>query len=176
MTTDSGPSDSIRRDIVLTRTIDAPVESVWDAWTDPDRIAGWWGPTGFTSPWCKVDLRVGGRYVLAMRSPDFMGGRELYTSGTYTAIAHPDRLEFTQWLSDEDGDGIDPATLGFPPDFPPEITTTVRFESVGEETRLTVTESDWPVGPMLEMSELGLGQTLDKLVAMLGSGSTRVGN
>jgi uncharacterized protein YndB with AHSA1/START domain len=167
MTTDSLPAGATRRDIVLRRTIGAPIDAVWDAWTDPDQVARWWGPTGFTSPSCKVDLRVGGRYVWAMRSPDFQESRVFYTSGTYTKIARPDRLEFTQGLSDEAGERIDPGALGFPPDFPRDVRTVLTFESEGDATRLTVTELDWPVGPMLEMSELGLGQSLDKLVALL---------
>jgi len=38
-------------DMVLTRTFDAPVEAVWRAWTEPELVKRWWGPTGFPHPW-----------------------------------------------------------------------------------------------------------------------------
>jgi uncharacterized protein YndB with AHSA1/START domain len=50
-------------DLVITRVFDAPREAVWKAWTDPKRFMRWWGPKGFTSPACKIDLRVGGKYL-----------------------------------------------------------------------------------------------------------------
>ena len=39
-----------KRDLVVTRTFDAPIESVWAAWTDPKHVMQWWGPIGFTCP------------------------------------------------------------------------------------------------------------------------------
>ena len=44
-----------KRDVVITRTFDAPVEQVWKAWTEPEFVMRWWGPTGFTSPSCKMN-------------------------------------------------------------------------------------------------------------------------
>ena len=162
------PTDSpTRQDIVLTRIIDAPVERVWEAWTDPEQVVRWWGPTGFTSPSSVIDLRDGGMYVFAMRAPDFQGGSTMYSGGVYTKVVPLERLEFTQGLTDKDGNRIDPTTLGMPPDFPDAIRTVLTFERLGDATRLTATEYDWTVGPMLDMSEAGLSQSLDKLVALL---------
>lgn len=64
---DSSLNESAGRDIVITRVFDAPRELVWKAWTDPEHLMRWWGPKEFTSPACKVDLRVGGKYVFCMR-------------------------------------------------------------------------------------------------------------
>src|SRR4030095_2995620 len=44
-----------KHDLVITRVFDAPIEQVWKAWTDPAFVMRWWGPTGFTSPSCKID-------------------------------------------------------------------------------------------------------------------------
>jgi uncharacterized protein YndB with AHSA1/START domain len=44
-------------DIVITRVLDAPRSDVFTAWTDPERMKQWWGPNGFTMPYCKIDLR-----------------------------------------------------------------------------------------------------------------------
>jgi uncharacterized protein YndB with AHSA1/START domain len=47
-------------ELVITRVFDAPRELVWNAWTEPERVKRWWGPEGFTAPFCRIDLRVGG--------------------------------------------------------------------------------------------------------------------
>jgi hypothetical protein len=64
-----------KRDLVITRLFDAPIEVVWKAWTDPEYVMRWWGPTGFTSPSCKIDFREGGKFIFHMRAPkEFQGG------------------------------------------------------------------------------------------------------
>jgi uncharacterized protein YndB with AHSA1/START domain len=57
-------------EIRITRVYDAPVEAVWDAWTDPEQIAEWWGPRGFTLTTHSKDLRPGGNWVYTMHGPD----------------------------------------------------------------------------------------------------------
>jgi uncharacterized protein YndB with AHSA1/START domain len=62
---ETGPQD---QQVEITRVFDAPRQLVFDAWTDPDQVARWWGPDGFHTPpeTVEIDLRVGGRYHLAM--------------------------------------------------------------------------------------------------------------
>ena len=156
-----------REDLVVTRIIDAPIEVVWTAWTDPDHVRRWWGPKYYTSPSCKIDLREGGKYVFCMRAPEDQGGQDSYTAGTYTKIVPMQRLEFTQGLADKDGNPIDPAQLGMPPDFPSVIRTTVAFKAKGNMTELTITEFDWPVSQMYVYSYAGMQQSMDKLAESL---------
>jgi len=68
--------------MVVTRTFDAPVERVWRAWSDPDDVMAWWGPTVFTSPSARLDVRQGGTSLVCMRAPADLGGREMYNTGT----------------------------------------------------------------------------------------------
>lgn len=157
-----------KRDLVITRIFDAPVEEVWKAWTDPEYVVRWWGPTGFTSPSCKIDFREGGKFVFHMRAPkEFQGGQDFYTSGVYKKIVPLKLIEFSQGLSDKDGNRVDPTSMGMPADFPKEIPSALAFKRVGEKTELTATEYGWAVGQMREMSEAGLSQCLDKLAAVL---------
>jgi uncharacterized protein YndB with AHSA1/START domain len=151
-------------DLVVTRTFDAPVDEVWEAWTEPDLVTRWWGPQGFTSPVAKMDVREGGTSLVAMRSPD---GQDMYNTWTYEAVEPHTRMVFSTRFADEHGTVVDPAGLGLPPDMPSEVRTEVLFEDLGGRTRLTVTEYDWPAGQMKEMSRLGLEQTLDKMAAIL---------
>lgn len=157
-----------KQDLVITRVFDAPVEVVWKAWTDPEYVMRWWGPTRFTSPSCKIDFREGGKFVFHMRAPkDFQGGQDFYTAGVYKKIVHLKLIEFTQGLADKDGNRIDPATMGMPPDFPKEIPSALAFKRVGNKTELTATEYGWTVGQMRDLSESGLSECLDKLAVVL---------
>jgi uncharacterized protein YndB with AHSA1/START domain len=154
-------------DLVVTRIIDAPLELVWKAWTDPEQVKRWWGPKDYTSPDCRIDFREGGKYVFCMRAPEEQGGQDSYTSGTYLKIMPMQLLEFTQYLSDKDGNKIDPSVIGMPPDFPKEIRTVIVFKAKRDMTELLITEYNWTPGQMFVYSLAGMHQTIDKLGVIL---------
>jgi hypothetical protein len=56
-------------EFIFERVLDAPPDRVFRAWTDPEGLARWWGPKGFTNPLCEVDARPGGAIRIHMRSP-----------------------------------------------------------------------------------------------------------
>ena len=87
-------------ELVITRVLDAPREAVWKAWTDPTRFMLWWGPKGFISPACKIDLRVGGKYLACMRSPE---GQDYWSTGVYREIVPRERIVCTDNFADERG-------------------------------------------------------------------------
>ena len=165
MTDTSAPP--MTRDLVVKRLLDAPVELVWEAWTKPEHIKQWWGPSDYTSPAAEIDLREGGRFLYTMRAPDWQGGGDSYVVGTFSKIVPLQRLEFTQSLADAAGNKVDPQSLGMPADFPPETRTVVEFKDVRGFTELTVTEYAWPVGQFMIFSLLGLHQMLDKFTDSL---------
>jgi uncharacterized protein YndB with AHSA1/START domain len=57
-------TDSMTREVTLTRIIDAPRALVWAAWTEPKHMAQWWGPHHFTNPVCEMDVRSGGKLMI----------------------------------------------------------------------------------------------------------------
>jgi uncharacterized protein YndB with AHSA1/START domain len=154
-------------EIVITRIIDAPIELVWKAWTDPKQVTRWWGPKYYTSPSAKIDLRVGGRFVFSMLAPKDQGGLESFTTGIYKRIEPKRLLEFTQYLSDADGNPIDPGAIGMPADFPREILTVVTFTPKGKMTELSISEHGFTPGLMFIYAFAGMHQSLDKLVETL---------
>jgi uncharacterized protein YndB with AHSA1/START domain len=86
------------RTLMMTRVFDAPRDMVFAAWIDQDQAARWWGPKGFTSVSCTMDVRIGGIWRRAMRSPD---GTEHRARGVYREISRPARLVFTYaWESE----------------------------------------------------------------------------
>jgi uncharacterized protein YndB with AHSA1/START domain len=102
-------TEDATHDVVVTRTFDAPLDRVWRAWSDPDRVTRWWGPHGFSSPMCRMDFRVGGTTLVCMRSGQ---GWELYNTWTYRSIEPMERIEFVQGFADEDGTSVTPAQTG----------------------------------------------------------------
>ncbi len=163
------PNKVEKKDLVITRVFDAPVEQVWKAWSDADDVMRWWGPTHFSCPMAKIDFREGGTSLLAMRPPKDFGNDDLYSTWTYQKIEPMQRIEYIHNLADQDGHKIDPAVINMPPDFPQDQRHTITFKVLdANKTELTVTEHDWPQGQMVKMSEMGMEQCLDKMAAIFG--------
>lgn len=161
------PNDRTQ-DLIVTRVFDAPISEVWQAWVEPKQIKQWWGPTGFSCPLAKIDFRLGGTSLVGMRAPKELGGQDQYSLWQYTKIVPMERIEYTFSFADSDGNKIDPAAAGLPPGVVKEQHHVVTFKTIGTtKTELTVTERDWPVGQMMDMSRLGLEQCLDKMAKLL---------
>jgi uncharacterized protein YndB with AHSA1/START domain len=122
---DPNPADGVPADHELTvsRVIDAPRRLVFKAWTEPEQIARWWGPKGFTTVEYTMDVRPGGAYWLVMRSPE---GTDHRKRGVYREIVVPERIVFTFAWEDAGG------RLGH------ELLVTVTLEELGSRTRLTL--------------------------------------
>lgn len=167
--------DSIK-EIVITREFDAPRERVWKAWTEPELIKKWWGPEHFTAPSIKMDLKVGGKYIWAMRGPEgTQWDKTMYNAGVFEEIVPPEKLVVTQYMSDENGEMLEPgAYLGDAPEFPREMRFTVLFEEMAKgKTRLSIiypkpeTEAQYQALLKSGMVE-GWTGSLNKMAAALG--------
>lgn len=88
------------RELVMTRVFAAPRSLVFKAWTEPERITQWWGPRGYTTLSCEMDLRPGGAWRICSRSPE---GTEHREHGVFREIVEPERLIFTQAYEDAAG-------------------------------------------------------------------------
>ena len=85
------------------------------------------------------------------------------------------RIDYIHNLADKDGNKIDPTSVGMPPDFPQDQLNSVTFNALGaSKTEITVTEYDWTVGQMMELSRLGMEQCLDKMAAIFASTLAKV--
>lgn len=159
-----------KKDLVITRMFDAPVELVWRAWVDPQMVVQWWGPDRFTCPSAKIDFREGGTSLVCMRAPKELGGQDYYSTWAYTRIVPMERIEYTHNLASKDGLRADPVELGMPPDFPQNQRHVVTFRDRGKsKTEVTITEYEWPVGQMMEWSKLGMEQCLKKMAEALAN-------
>ncbi len=149
--------------ITITRVLDAPRELVWQAWTDPEHLARWWGPKGFTVPFCEVDVRPGGAWRIDMRAPN---GTVYPNKGVYLEVVEPERLAWTDVVDETNA----PAWGDRPP---PSSVTTVLFEEEDGKTRMTTItrlESVEDRNRMLEMgADKGWNQSLDRLADLLAN-------
>ena len=150
-------------ELVITRIFDAPRELVWQAWTDPTQLVKWWGPKNFTAPAAKIDLRVGGKYLNCMRSPE---GQDYWTTGIYREVVPLERLVYTDSFADADGNVVPASHYGMGEDFPLEMQVTIIFEDVDGKTKMTLKHVGLPEN-MSDMTNTGWNESFDKLAESL---------
>ncbi|KAB7530537.1 polyketide cyclase [Flagellimonas olearia] len=105
-----------RRQLSISRTLKAPIALVWEVWTNPEHIAQWWGPDGFTNTIQQMDLREGGEWKLTMHGPD---GTNYPNRSIFKEIVPHEKIVFEH--------------------FNPHFITTIVFEPNGEETHMSWT-------------------------------------
>ena len=150
--------------LTITRIFDAPREHVWKAWTQPEQMMRWWGPKGFTAPVCKVELRLGGKYLCCMRSPE---GKDYWSTGVYREIVPQERIICTDCIADEKGNVVPATYYGMRPDFPLELQITMTLEEYAGKTRMTLRHTGLPQGEMTDMCRQGWSESFDKLAESL---------
>ncbi len=110
------------REIIISRVLDAPRSLVWRAWTDPDQIAKWWGPFGFSTTTASMDCREGGVWRFVMHGPD---GTDYQEKIVYYEVVEPERLVYAHLDVEKEAE----------PEF---FRTVVTFVEHGEKTKLTM--------------------------------------
>lgn len=156
-------ADYSKYNLTMVRTLDAPRDQVFKAWTDSDIVAQWWGPKGFTNPISEIDARPGGAIKVVMEDSEgiMQKGARFPMEGTFEEIVEPEKLVFNT-RAVMDGRPI------------LENRVTVTFEDDGGQTKLTVDvvitkatpEAEGPLSGM----EMGWNQQLDKLVDLMKEG------
>ncbi len=152
------PAKSKSNEIHISRTYDAPVAAVWDAWTDPDQVAQWWGPRGFTLTTHSKDLRPGGHWAYTMHGPD---GVDYPNKTVYFEVEEHAKLVYDHGAND---------------DRPPMFRVTVTFAEVDGKTHMDMTMS-LPTPEAAEearkfIKKAGGNSTWDRLAEYLEKGST----
>ena len=151
--------------MVVTRIFDAPRELVWKAWTDPKYVMQWWGPKGFTSPVCKMDFRVGGKYLICTTTPD---GQAFWHGGEYHEIVPLEKIVSSMYFSDSEGNKVEPAQLGIEHEAIEGAHDVILFEDLGNgQTKLTFIGNE-PMESARNSGQLeGMNQVLDKVAGVV---------
>jgi uncharacterized protein YndB with AHSA1/START domain len=145
------PSD---REIVITRTFNAPRAVVFDAWTKAKHVTQWWDPSGAPLAVCEIDLRPNGAFRFVHQGPE--GVKHAFT-GMYREIVAPARLVFTTQISPSGGESV--GTLVFSEhEGRTTLTMTIACQSMADRDAL------------LKMGvDVGTTRTLDNLDEYLGT-------
>lgn len=147
-------TETSEREIVVSRVFDAPVELVFNAWTDKNHVGQWWGPNGFTITTLEMDVKVGGIWKFIMHGPD--------------GVDYPNQIEFIEVIKNQlliynHGSGEENDTGQF------QVSTT--FENQDGKTLLTMRSlfaSAEERNKVIEFGAIEGGkQTLDRLASFL---------
>ena len=139
----------------MRRALPAQPRLVFAAFTNPNELATWFGPQGFTVPSARVDPHVGGAYRLEMRPPE---GDTFYLGGEFREIDPPARLAFTFAYEDPDPDDV-------------ENVVELSFRSRGAETEVVFTQGPFKTEARRRLHEDGWGDSFDKLERLLSPGA-----
>jgi len=152
-----------KKEVNTERVFNAPLERVWQAWTDPEQVAKWWGPNGTSSVKCIWEARPGGKTQTIVKAGEMYGpaaGTEWQSAGEFKEVVPQEKLVFTN----------NPILNGEPV---AEHLTTVIFEEQGGRTKVSMrnlitTAKDTPEAKgALDGIPMGWNQQLDKLGELL---------
>jgi uncharacterized protein YndB with AHSA1/START domain len=135
----------------LRRVLPAPPAAVFAAFTEPEQLARFWGPEGFTVPEVRFEAVAGEPYRIAMRPPE---GERFHLEGEVLEVEPPARLAFTfRWD---------------PPD-PEDVETTVRlaFRALGPSTEVGLAQGPFATEARLALHRDGWSETLGRLERLL---------
>ena len=145
-------ADSSGLTLRLHRELPAPRPAVFGACVEPDELAQWWGPHGFTNTVLACEPRRGGRLRIDMQGPD---GAVYPMAATFETIAPPDRIVLLGQALDEHGKSV------------LEVRQTITFTAVGDRTRVAVQvevlHAGPSAGPMIDGMDSGWQQSLERL-------------
>jgi uncharacterized protein YndB with AHSA1/START domain len=142
--------------IVIERVFDAPVELVWQLWTQPEHFKQWYGPNGLSVPVAEMDVRVGGKHLICMEMQTPDGSRRMWSTGEYQEVIPNQRLVYTDSMADEQGNAVSPAT-----------SVTVVLENLNGRTKMVMTHAGLPTGG--ESASSGWEQAFSKMAGYIGT-------
>ena len=135
----------------IDRTLPAVRSRVLEAFTDPEQLASWWGPEGFSIPSLRFEPAVGEPYRIEMQPPE---GDAFYLAGEFRAVDPPERLAFTFRWEEPDPDDV-------------ENTVELVFRDAGETTELALVQGPFRTEARRALHREGWTDSLNKLEALL---------
>jgi uncharacterized protein YndB with AHSA1/START domain len=150
------------QDVVIERSFDAPVELIWQLWTDPEHFKAWYGPDGAAIPLAKMDVRVGGTRLVCMEVQAPGGPMQMWFTGEYREVIENERLVYTESMSDENGNVSSASDMGLPEGHPTTTEVRVELEVVDGRTKMVMTHAGVPGD---SPGAAGWAMALDKLAA-----------
>jgi uncharacterized protein YndB with AHSA1/START domain len=151
--------------VVIERSFDAPVDLIWQMWTDPEHFKAWYGPSGATIPVAQMDVRVGGTRLVGMEVQTPGGAMQMWFTGEYREVVENQRLVYTESMADEHGNVLSPSDMGMPESHPMTTEVRVELEAAGGRTKIVMTHSGIPAD---SPGAAGWNMAFDKLTVYVG--------
>jgi uncharacterized protein YndB with AHSA1/START domain len=129
-----------QKTVSITREFNLPLNTVWKAWTEPSSFKMWWGPEGFTCPFCTIDLKAGGKSLACMKSAE---GKEYWSTATYREIIPMKKLVYEDNFSDDKGNTVSPSYYDMPGEWS-NVIVTVTLEEKNGKTKMTMEQQGIP--------------------------------
>ena len=140
----------------LERVLPAPRSAVFAACTKPELLAEWWGPRDFRAPSIELDVRVGGRYRIAMQPPE---GELFYLTGEFRELDPPSRLAYTfRWENPDPDDR--------------ETVVTLVFRDAGQSTEMVLDQGPFATEGRYDLHHAGWTDGFERLERALSSQRT----
>jgi len=162
--------NKVQKSVRIERSFDAPVDLIWQMWTDPEHFAAWYGPDGATIPVVRMDVRVGGTRLVCMEMQTPNGPMQMWFTGEYRDVIENERLVYTESMSDENGNVMTASDLNMPDDHPTTTEVRVELEDVGGRTKMVMTHAGIPAD---SPGAAGWTMALDKLAARVEAHTNR---
>jgi len=124
-----------KKELFITHLFDAPIAVVFCAWTDPEQLKHWYAPDGCTVEFKSIEIKKGGSFHSCIHDP--VHG-DCWVKGTYLEVLPEQKLVFTMIMSDEAGNSVSSVKAGKTEDWPEEQITTVTFESIDTQTKVSI--------------------------------------
>jgi uncharacterized protein YndB with AHSA1/START domain len=147
-----------RDEVVLERHFDAPIELLWQMWTDPDQFSTWYGPAGAHITVQQWDLREGGARLVRMTAETPRGVMDMWFAGQFLTIVENHTLAYTEYIADEH------AHLLASHDAHAATEVRVDFSRTGDATKIIVRHIGIPAD---SPGAAGWTMALDKLGAQM---------
>ncbi len=142
----------------ICREFNAPIQALFDAWTNAEVLAKWFGPEGFSVVDAQTDLSVGGKYEISIQSPD---NNIIKHFGEYVEINVPNSLIFTWQLKDQTCPGSEDQNVN--------TLVSLLFAETDKGTSLTLTHEKLPDQAAYAGHQFGWQSSLESLSKHLTS-------
>ena len=135
----------------MRRVLPARSTLVFELFTDPQQLAEWWGPEGFSTPYLEFDARVGESFRVEMQPPE---GDVFHLTGEFREVVPPTRLAYTFEWEEPDPDDV-------------ETLVDLSFRDLGESTEVDLSQGPFKTEARLALHRNGWTDGFDKLEELL---------
>lgn len=150
--------------LTIERTISAPINTVWNAFTHADTLKQWWHPESMICSHASLELKPGGLFTYCFKGND---QTEYWGRGVYETITEPTFLSYRDTFCDSDGNAVPPSHYGIPGDEIIETLAEFQFQQDGEKTKITLTGENYFDDSMTDSMTQGWNQMFDNLETLV---------